>query len=143
VKHVFEIAGLVPFLAVLTHDDLSFWERMLEKWGIGLIGLGLFVFLAKWTAKREENLQKARDEREKESQTERVALLARNNELQLELLKAINTHAKKAEDLTREATLANKDNAAAMRMLVRKMKRPCVNPIDDYGAETYPGSQEQ
>lgn len=136
-RFIVEISGVIPFVAVITHEDLSFWERMLEKWGIGLVGLALVYFLAKWAAKREDRVQSDRDKRDDVNQAERVALLARNNELQVQLLNAINLHAKKAEDLTKEATKAANDNAAALRMLVRKMKRPCVNPIDDFGNQTY------
>lgn len=120
----------VPFLAVLSRDDLTFWERVAEKWGIGFIGLGLFCVLAWWTAKREKALQDARDKRDAENQAERVALLARNNDLQVELLKAVNAHALKGEQLSRDGIKASNDHAAALRMLVRKMKRPCVMDID-------------
>lgn len=127
---LFPLTASIPFLAAMSQDDLTFWERVAEKWGIGFIGLGLFCVLAWWTAKREKALQDARDKREAENQAERTGLLAKNNDLQAELLKAVNSHAKTAEQLSRDGIKASNDHASALRMLVRKMKRPCVEPIN-------------
>jgi hypothetical protein len=128
---VFAIIPFTSIVAVLTQEQVGFYEKLLEKWGIGLIGLGLFFALARWTARRETKLQEARDKKEAESLAERVGLLTENNRLQGELLKAINSHAQKAEQLTKEATKANSDHASALRMLLRKMKRPCVLEFDE------------
>lgn len=124
------LASAVPFLAAMSREDMSFWEKIAEKWGIGVVGLGLFCGLAWWTAKRETALQQDRDAKEAANQAERINLLARNNELQAELLKAVNSHAKTGEQLSRDGIKASNDHAAALRMLVRKMQRPCVAPID-------------
>lgn len=132
--------GLIPFssyIAVISQEDLTFWERIAEKWGIGFIGLGLFFFLAKWTAKRETTLQEQRDKKEAESLAERVALLTENNRLQGELLKAINSHATRAEQMTRDSMRATNDHAAALRQLVRKMKRPCVEAFEEAELERH------
>lgn len=126
--------AFVPFtgwLAIVTREDMTFYERLFEKWGIGLIGLGLFFLLAKWTAKRETALQEQRDKKEAESLAERVGLLTENNRLQGELLKAINNHAQKNEQLARDGIKASNDHASALRQLVRKMKRPCVEAFDE------------
>lgn len=144
---LFPLLGF-QFLATAISENNPLWERLLEKWGIGFIGIGLLYLLARWTASREAIVQKERQKREdlmaaeharleKErvdretaSAAERAELLKRNNELQLEMINNMNAHAARLENLTKEGTRAINDSGAAMRMMVRKMKRPCVVPFE-------------
>jgi hypothetical protein len=125
------LAASLSIFATVEYNNLSFWERIAEKWGIGFVGLALLVLLAKWTANREAFLQKQRDEKDEAFQEERTRLLNVNNELQAELLKTMIRHASRAEQLTKDGLRASNDHASVLRMLVRKMKRPCIEPITD------------
>lgn len=137
--------SLLPILAV-TQESATFWERMAERWGIGLVGMALFFFMAKWAAKRETEaskkqnareekvresliaLDRERADRELASSNERAALLARNNELQTEQINNMAAHATRIEQLTKETTKAITDSGSSMRMLVRYLQsRPCTN----------------
>lgn len=139
--------GFQFYVAATVEANNPLWERLLEKWGIGFIGIGLLYFLAQWTAKRDEEFRKKQSEREEEvresliavdrersereiaSSAERAGLLARNNELQEQQLKTMSEHATRLEQLTKDGTKAVNDTGASMRMLVRKMQRPCVAPF--------------
>lgn len=144
---IFPLFGL-QFLAATSSEPNPLWEKLLEKWGIGFVGIGLLYLLARWTANREANalkerqkredavlasrdlLEKERAEREVASANERAELLKQNNMLQTEMLTNLNLHAQRLEVLTKEGNRAIADNGAAMRMLVRKMKRPCITPFE-------------
>lgn len=124
---------ILPLFAVqiplaMAESEYSFWDRMAERWGIGLVGLVLVFFLARWSADREAKASKARDDREAASNAERLALLSRNNELQEQQIAAQAKHAQKLEQLTKDGNKAQADNAEVIRNLIRKMKRPCVAP---------------
>lgn len=123
---------IFPLFAVQTlaiaQDSLSTWERLAEKWGIGLVGLVLLYLLARWTARREENAAKERERRAAASDAERAALMTRNNELQEQQLAAQAQHARKLEMLVKDGNARADDHAAALRMLVRKMR--CVAGFD-------------
>jgi hypothetical protein len=130
--------GLQWLFASTMTDLAPLWERLLEKWGIAFIGIALLAYLARWTAKREELARKERDKREAESAAERITLLQRNNQLQEESMKAQREHSLRLENLTKEVTKAVNDSGSGMRMLMRKMQRPCVAPFvhpDDEGGE--------
>jgi hypothetical protein len=127
VKDTVALLLLAPLLATLDTEQLTFWERMLEKWGIGLVGIGAFCALAWWTNKRETKLQEERDKREAADRAERLALATRNNELQEAQLKALSDHAQRIEQLTKDGNRSRDDHASALRMLMRKFKRPCVD----------------
>jgi uncharacterized membrane protein YhiD involved in acid resistance len=125
------LAAAGPFFAALTQDEFTFWERMVEKWGIGLVGLGLFAYLAIWTKRREEKLQEERVAREERSHAERVSLLEKNNNLQQELIESMNSHGARNEQLIEASIKANNEHANAIRTLISRMKRPCVLPEGD------------
>lgn len=143
---IFPFFGFQFYVAAVSETN-PLWERLLEKWGIGFIGIALLYFLARWTNKREEanqkkqntredevrnsliKVDKERAERELASSQERAGLLARNNELQEEQIRNMAAHATRSEQLARDSIKAVNDTGAAMRMLVRKMQRPCVAPF--------------
>lgn len=145
-EFIFPFFGLQFYVAAISETN-PLWERLLEKWGIGFIGIALLYFLAKWTGRREEANQKTQNAREDEvrnalikvdkeraerelaSSQERAGLLARNNELQEEQIRNMAAHAVRLEQLTKDGTKAVTDTGAAMRMLIRKMQRPCVAPF--------------
>jgi hypothetical protein len=123
---------MIPFFAAISQEDVSFWEKLLEKWGIGLIGLGLFGLLAWWTARRENALNQERSKREKDFQDTIVRLAQENNTLQSEIKTQGSTHAQRLERLIMEGNVSREHHASALRMLVRKLgKMPCVGDIDN------------
>lgn len=147
-ESLFPFFGLQFYVASTVGVDNPLWERLLEKWGIGFVGILLLYFLARWTAKREDEFREKRDQREEEARkaliefnrerterevsacSERRVLLARNNELQEQQLQTMSDHASRLEQLTKDGTKAVNDTGASMRMLVRKMQRPCVAPFE-------------
>lgn len=123
----------LPCLASVVTDNMTFWERMAEKWGIGLVGMALFFFLARWTARREaaDRVARdkkdaadlaARDKKDAEDREERRALMARNNELQETLIAAVNANARKFEAVAKDGIRATEDHANAVKNLVRKIR---------------------
>lgn len=124
-------AGVPTLFATVSQDNLNFWERILEKWGIGFIGLGLFLLLAWRTEKKAEKEQLARDARDQQDVAERKALAERNNQLQEQQLAIQTEHARRLEQLVKDGNKSVDDHASALRMLIRKMKRPCVGPIEE------------
>ena len=125
-RDLFFPVALLPFLATASTEDLSFWEKLLEKWGIGLVGMACFYLLAKWTARREDVAKEEQKTREDSAQAERVSLLQTNNELAQKLLTQSEKHASTMEKLVKDHTKSASDNAVELRNLTRKMKRPCV-----------------
>ena len=95
-------AFLSPLVAALSQDELSFWERVAEKWGIAAISLALFCALAFWTGKREAALQKKRDEKDAQDHEERVKLAQLNNELTRQLVQLTERQIKVQEDTVAE-----------------------------------------
>jgi hypothetical protein len=129
----------IPMLAAITRDDLSFWEKLLEKWGIGLIGIGLFCALAWWTARREKTLNEERVHREVDFQTTIVKLAQENNRLQEENKTQSLNHAHRLEGLILSGNVSREHHAAALRLLVRKLQKlPCVGDIDE---QELPGTE--
>lgn len=102
-------------LLAVTSEDLSFWERVAEKWGIGFIGMGLFVGLAWWANKRDAKNQVARDARDD-------AMQKQNMELMKQIIDGSKEHSERLEEIlvnnaTERAALtqALKDNAKLAR----------------------------
>ena len=137
------LALLVPVtIASVTYnpEQYSFWERIAEKWGIGAVGLGLFIAYAyvdhkKQAAKDIKEAEKAAEEkkerqkREDDAQAERKALLEENNKLQKELLDHMVGHAKTLEGLIKDGNTAANNQAMEIKNLARKMQgKPCVRP---------------
>lgn len=83
------IAPLVcvsPAFANVTTEDLTFYERLADRWGIALVTLVALFFLAKWAAKREAAIEAARALKDAQDHSERVALAQANNELTAKLV---------------------------------------------------------
>ena len=99
-------------------ENLPLWERLLEKWGIGFIGLFLFGILAWWTYRREERAQIKRDKIEVESQSERMRLLNENNELTKKLIENSITHTGKLESLIASSIEAETSTRDQLKALV-------------------------
>lgn len=118
----------LPFIAAVTQEELTFWERIAEKWGIGFIGLGLFAALAYWTAKRENALQATRDKRDADAQAERLALLTRNNELQEQAIEAQRKHANELKQIIRDGNKYQEDVGRELKNLARRVRCPGTTP---------------
>jgi hypothetical protein len=132
---IFTLFG-VSLLGVVTNEDIGTWERLLEKWGIGLVGLVFFCVLAWWTAKRDEKDKVDRIRKEDANQEERKALLSENNDLQKAQIAMMEKHAQRIEQLTKEANRSRDDHSAALRMMFRKMSGlPCVGKIERQDVE--------
>lgn len=118
---------MIPMSGMLavSVQDASFWERMAERWGIGLVGMALFVALAWWTTKKEEKAQTARDKRDEADHAERVELAMKNNELAEKLLQQSTDHAARLEGFLRE-TITSQNKVADELKNVAKFAR-CPN----------------
>jgi len=118
---------MVPFsgfLAVST-QDASFWEKLVEKWGIGLIGMALFILLARWTAHREETAQLARDAREAADHAERIALATRNNDLMEQVIKESKDHSLRLEKIIESGNSSNAQIAREMSHISQLVSSRC------------------
>jgi hypothetical protein len=98
-------ALVAPVFASVSQEQLSFWEKMMDKWGIALVSLTLFGALAWWTAKREQALQKRRDEKEAQDHQERVGLAEKNNELTAKLVQLTEKQIQVQQDTVSELKL--------------------------------------
>lgn len=128
----------VTVLAAYDPEHYSFWDRMAERWGIGLVGLAACFIIARWTMRREEYREAKKEEKEKEEKAERErkekewnderkALLAENNRLMQEQLTQSQASSTKLELLIKDQTKANNDQAMEMKNLARRMiGKPCV-----------------
>jgi flagellar biosynthesis/type III secretory pathway M-ring protein FliF/YscJ len=123
-KDLFQAVIPISSIVAMTVEDAPFWERIAEKWGIGLVGMALFIILARWTAKREEKLQEARDEREAAAQLERNALAQRNNELTSELLTQNREHSTRLEQIIAEGNRVQRELAEEIRNIARRVNCP-------------------
>lgn len=124
------ILPMIPLSSLLavTMEDAPFWERIAEKWGIGFVGLALFVALAYWTTKREDKLQDARDKREAESLAERLALLTKNNELGEKMIQQHKDHSLRLEQIIKDGNKAQADVGVELKNLARRVRCPGTNP---------------
>lgn len=131
---VIAFAASITFVAAYDPGQYSFWDRMAERWGIGLVGLVACFLLARWTMKREERREAKKEENEKEEkielkrredemQAERTRLLAENNRLTQELLTHLIGHAKTLEQITKDGNKAMNSQAEAMKNLIRKLSK--------------------
>jgi flagellar biosynthesis/type III secretory pathway M-ring protein FliF/YscJ len=111
----FFIAGL---------GNAEYWERIAEKWGIGFIGLALFIALAFWTVKREERLLKAREKREDSLQEERSIMMKKNNELVEQLVKQHKDHSVRLEQIIADGNRNQADVGRELKNLARKIRCP-------------------
>lgn len=102
--------GFYGLLAQL-NQDLSFWERTAERWGIALVGFIGIWFLARYMVKREEVLQEERDKRDTENTAARNRLLEENNRLIKESNRLTNHYAE-------QQTVAAKEYASELKRLV-------------------------
>jgi hypothetical protein len=124
------LAGLSVLGSAATDVPVNTWEHLLEKWGIGFVGMALFVLLARWTMNREERLQKERDARTQEEVEARKLLADELNSTQKEMLKQMTSNAKRMEYLVRLSHLSNDHHASSLRMLVRTLQsRPCMAKV--------------
>lgn len=114
---------LSGFMAV-TATDVSFWERIAEKWGIGFVGLALFVALAYWTTKREERIQDKRDERDERMSAERLAMQTEIRDLNRAQLDVVSKHANKLEAIIKDGNKAQADVAIELKNIARLIHRP-------------------
>lgn len=121
---------MIPLSSLLavTMEDAPFWEPIAEKWGIGFVGLALFVALAYWTTKREDKLQDARDKREAESLAERLALLTKNNELGEKMIQQHKDHSLRLEQIIKDGNKAQADVGVELKNLARRVRCPGTNP---------------
>lgn len=125
------LAGLSFIGTAVEAAHVPTWEQLLEKWGIGFVGIALFALLARWTMLREERLQRERDARTAEEAATRKALAHELNTTQKEMLKQMNANAKRMEVLVRGSNLSADHHASALRMLIRAMNsRPCLTKLD-------------
>lgn len=118
---------LIPFAAPIYYlsqtgtlfDKESFplWERLLEKWGIGFVGLLLFGLLAMWTYRKEEKAALKREAKEQQYQEERVKLIAENNELTKKLITNAESHATKLEGILEKQIKAHEVMSGEVRHL--------------------------
>ena len=105
-------------------QDGPFWESVAEKWGIGLVGLGLFIALAFWTTKREEKIQKARESREDASQAERTELMRHNIALGEKLIQQHRDHSDRLEQIIKDGNKAQADIGIELKNLSRCVRCP-------------------
>lgn len=103
-------------------NHFPLWERLLEKWGIGLIGMGLFGLLASWTYRREEKAQERREKKEDQAQSERVQLAKENNELSLRIIQQAAEHSSRLEELVRDSNEAEKQTHKHLEDLIIHLK---------------------
>ena len=132
---------LLPFIPLsgLLADaspDATFWERIAEKWGIGFVGLALFVVLARFTMKRDDEREKKRDERDELEKAEKVALAKENNRLQQELLDQHRNHSRRLEALIKDGNKHQADVGQELKNLARRVRCPGTTPNAD--GTTYP-----
>jgi hypothetical protein len=120
------ILPLIPIssLMAVSMNDAPFWERIAEKWGIGFVGLALFVALAYWTTKREDKMQSVRDKREDESQNERLTLLGKNNDLAEKLIQQHKDHSLRLEQIIKDGNKAQADVGVELKNLARRIRCP-------------------
>lgn len=119
-------------IAAASYQDASLWERAAERWGIGLVGLGLFIALAWLNEKKEVKREKERQDRDAAAQKERTELLSENNRLQSALLDHLVSHARILENLVKDGNKAANDQAQEMKNLSRKLhNKPCAIPRQD------------
>ena len=120
------VLAMIPIssMMAISANDAPFWERIAEKWGIGFIGLGLFLLLANWTVKREDKLQQIRDAREEESQRERINLLSKNNELAEKLITQHKDHSVRLEQIIKDGNKAQEDVGRELKNITRKIRCP-------------------
>lgn len=122
--------GLNWFFAATTSPlENPLWERLLEKWGIAFIGIGLLFLFAKRTDRLAKEEQDKRDKQEAATTAERNALLVRNNELQEEQIANQKEHARTLVKVIKDGNKVITDSESATRMLMRHMDRPCVRPF--------------
>lgn len=119
--------AIIPsYMAALTMDNATFWERVAEKWGIGFIGLGLFLALSWWTVKREDAAADARSKRESAVDAERLAMQTEIRDLHREHLEQSRRHAAKLEQIIKDGNKAQSDLGIELKNLARRVK--CVAP---------------
>ena len=119
---------LVPVSALMTVnvEDLPFLEKIFEKWGIGFIGMALFVGLAYWASKRDAKAQSARDKREAADHSERVELAKKNNELTEQLIKQTTAHSIRLEQIIEKSNIHQECIGEQLRAISRFQRCPHV-----------------
>lgn len=120
-KDLLFIPAFAPFAyiaqnSIVNGETLPLWERLLEKWGIGFIGMALFGTLAFWTYRKEERDRLKREEREEQNNAERLALAKTNNDLTAQLITYQVTHAAELEKILHQ-------NAATGREITLELQR--------------------
>jgi Mg2+/citrate symporter len=113
--------AIVPLFSAVSIEDISLWERLIEKWGIVFT---LFIALAWWTTKRETDLQNKRDIREADNQEERLNLLKRNNELQEQQLEQHKKHSEDLKRIIRDGNKYQADVGIELKNLARRIRCP-------------------
>lgn len=107
---------------IFDKENFPLWERVLEKWGIGFIGLFLFGLLAIWTYRKEEKAALKREVREQQYQDERVKLIGENNDLTKQLIASANDHAVKLEGMLDRQIKAHETMSSELRHLSDAIK---------------------
>jgi len=130
-KEFFFPAAAFTSFAAIGPDSAALWERVVERWGIGAVGLVLLYFLAKWTAKRDAASLAERQRREDALNKERLNLLKRNNELQESQLAAQAKHAQTLERIVKDGNKHQADVAIELKNIARRVRCPGTTPLQD------------
>lgn len=109
--------------SIVNSETLPLWERLLEKWGIGFIGMALFAALAFWTYRKEERDRLKREQREEESQKERIELLKENNELTTKLITTQALHAAELEKILHANSATGREISLELQRLNDHLNR--------------------
>lgn len=108
----------------LTATEYSFWDRMAERWGIGLVGLVLLFFLARWTSKREAKTLAERDKREDALNKERLKALERNNELLEAQIAQQAKHSAELKQVIKDGNKYQADVGIELKNIARRVNCP-------------------
>lgn len=119
----FAPVAYVAQTSIVNGETLPLWERLLEKWGIGFIGMALFGALAFWTYRKEERDRLKREEREEASNAERIKLATANNELMTKLALSQVAHAAELEKILHANAVTSREISLELQKLNDHLKR--------------------
>lgn len=126
---------LFPLVAIqalplgMTETQYNFWDRMAERWGIGLVGLVLLFFLARWTSAREAKALVEQRNREDAMNAERLAALERGNQLQEQAIAAQAKHSQEMKQIIRDGNKYQSDVGIELKNIARRVNcpAPCLH----------------